>query len=133
MSDYFDDHEVKARITRRYNRWLRYRIHTALTAVVALIILALYYYYELLQNTPDHHVFWINVVLIITVLAVPVFAHRFWNLHVQQMEDEIDSEMKTAYEYRKRKHDEIYEYAHLEDTGEFVPEDDYPQKRLERR
>jgi hypothetical protein len=127
MSSYFDEREVEKRVGRQYRRRFVYRLHFILT-VIALIGVMIDQYrrgYDLLLLYLN------NAPIILVVFVIPVTLHYLWLRYRENMEAAVDREMKTAYEYRKRKHDD--EYAHLDDTGEFVPEDDYPQKRLERR
>lgn len=131
MSNYFAEDEVQKRIRRQYRRKFVFRLHFIL-AVLGMIGVLIDRYERMRYWYTSWGVLLTEVIIISLIFFLPLALHYLWLRYCEQTEAAIDREMKTAYEYRKRKHDE-YDYAHLYDTGEFVPENDYPQKRLERR
>jgi hypothetical protein len=125
MSNYFDDIEVQKRIRRQYRRRFVLRLHFIVT-VIALIGVMIDQYrrgYDLfllyLNNAP----------IILLVFVMPVALHYLWLRYREQMEGAVDREMKTAFEYRKRKHENA---TYLTDDGELWQEEAFQQEKRKR-
>jgi K+-sensing histidine kinase KdpD len=129
MSDYFDDHEVKARVVQRYRLLTRYRIHAIVTVIAAPILLLLYDSIFLADVAGPNNIFIQTAVAAIVLFVVPLLLHYLWLRYREQMEAAVDREMKTAFEYRKRKHENA---TYLTDDGELWQEEAFQQEKRKR-
>lgn len=137
MTAYFDEAEIKKRVTQRLRRRFLLTIH--IFFALAIFLVAAFhgvYIQETYNRMQFDLLLWRNILAVTFIVGViPLIPHLLWVRYRDQVEREIEHELRVS-PYAKQKHDE-YDDAHLYDTGEFVPSDDdddhYPQKRLQRR